>query len=330
MSLVPSLYSKYITKKSNKLLEINPQWKWCPANQCRLVVKVTIPPASSLVNNGHVTSAKPVPIMCGCGTMWCFKCLQDAHWPATCKDAQVFREKNKGYAKTIRNGLARNAPSILSVQVKKCPSCLYPIEKGLGCPHMVCGLCNKEFCWNCLGIWDCRHHCKSTVQKRDVALPVCTKHLRTYQHFAVTHRLARSSKGICKTLKALDKVDKHMEICGKLPLKNNEWKSRKGHCKTSLTLPQRGNCASVQDICEVCSFYFHALLALEGLAILLSFNKDSTDKRLVLTFQRLDFITEKISGLLDNLCYEKDRVERLKHLVKCGKECFITIRRLKK
>ena len=102
---------------------------------------------------------------------------QDAHWPATCEQARVFRQKNKGYAEMVRDSMEGNTSLIMSVQVKNCPFCHYLIEKGYGCPHMVCGLCSKEFCCNCLGIWDYTHSCKSAVQKRDVELPVCTKHL---------------------------------------------------------------------------------------------------------------------------------------------------------
>ena len=33
---------------------------------------------------------------------------------------------------------------------KKCPNCLYHIEKNNGCDHMTCIKCRHEFCWSCL------------------------------------------------------------------------------------------------------------------------------------------------------------------------------------
>ena len=33
--------------------------------------------------------------------------------------------------------------------VKDCPRCHTPIEKNLGCPHMICTNCRADWCWKC-------------------------------------------------------------------------------------------------------------------------------------------------------------------------------------
>ena len=84
MSLVPSWYGRHLTKRLDTFLEIDPKWKWCPADQCNLVVKATIPQSPSSVSDECEDGPQPVPVACVCGSMWCFKCQEDAHWPATC------------------------------------------------------------------------------------------------------------------------------------------------------------------------------------------------------------------------------------------------------
>lgn len=129
----------------------------------------------------------------------------------------------------------------------------------------------------------------------------------------------------------LDLWDRYVEMFEKLPFIDNEWKGRNGHGKRNLTLSHKASSTFVQDVREVSSFHFHALLALEGLAIHLSFNKDSPNKRLVSIFERLAFATERISDLLIQkvfkYCFEKETADRLKHLVRCGNKCFMMISR---
>lgn len=41
----------------------------------------------------------------------------------------------------------------IAKNTKRCPRtwCRVPIEKNSGCPHMTCGFCQLDFCWDCLG-----------------------------------------------------------------------------------------------------------------------------------------------------------------------------------
>ena len=322
MSLVPSLYGRYLTKRLDTFLEVDSEWKWCPADQCNLVVKATTPQGSSVARD---SSALPVPVACVCGTMWCFKCQEDAHWPATCEEARVFRQKNAGYAKVVDN--SQSVSLITSVDVKNCPFCHYPIEKGLGCNHMQCGLCNEEFCWWCLQKWAYDHVCKEKVMQRQVELPVNTKHLRSYEHFAVTSRIARSTTVINKVNKKLDKLEKSLQIYRTLLPKMKEDKPWKSCAERRLKNLAEDNTS--QDLREAFSFKFQALLALEGLAIVLSFMKDSSNKRLAREFERLFFIMERLNEILQDLdtCICQETLVRLKHFVACGKECLFVIYR---
>ena len=331
MSLVPSLYGRHLTKRLDSSLEMDPEWKWCPADQCKLVVKATTQPKTSAVHDTKGgSSIQPVPVVCACGSMWCFKCQNDAHWPATCEEARVFRQKNEVYARMVKN--SQSVSLVTSVDVKNCPSCHYPIEKGPGCNHMHCGLCSSDFCWWCLQIWDLevQHICeeKDKVVKRQVELPISTKHLRSYKHFAVTSRIARSLTLVSEVNKKLDKLEKELQIYSTLlpkVKKDKPWRSCVERRLKNLTTNN-----ITKDLREGFSFKFQALLALEGLAIVLSFMKDSTNKRLAWEFERLFFIIERMNEILPDLnksiCSE-EAFKRLKHFVACGKECLFVINR---
>lgn len=330
MSLVPSLYGRHVAKRLDTFLEMDPEWKWCPADQCKLVVKAT---SSQNISGRHLTSldaVQPVPVVCVCGTMWCFKCQEDAHWPATCDEARIFRQRNEGYAKMIIN--SQSTSLITSVNVKNCPFCHYPIEKGPGCNHMVCGLCSKEFCWWCLQKWSWDHVCqaKHQVTKREVDLPVDTKHLQSYEYLAVTSRIARSGALINKVNKKLDRLEQSVKIYGTLSPKVKESKLWGGCARRQMDHFTENN--RIQDLREVISFKFQALLALEGLAIVLSFTRDSPNKRLVWEFHRLFFIVERLSETLQDLntCVHQGTLDKLKHFVACGKECLFVIDRKRK
>ena len=293
--LVPSWYSRHLERKLDSLMETSPDWKWCPADRCKLIAKTTALQCTSRVQEVPGTMIQSVPVICSCGNMWCFKCQEDAHWPATCNEAHVFRQKNEGYAKMLSTDRTR---LITSVDVKNCPFCHYPIEKDQGCEHMVCSMCYKEFCWLCLQEWAYPHFCKTSpfIKQRHVELPIYTKHFRTYEHIAATSRISRSPSVILNIHRKLDKLGQG--------LKNFErFSSLRKDCSHNGCVPRLlnnlSNTNAVHHLREVFNFKFQALLALEGAAITLSLSKETSNK-FALEFDRLLFIVERLDEILQN------------------------------
>lgn len=143
MSLIPSCYARYTRHVVGRELETSPVWRWCPSDCCSLAVKA-VPHIS-----GEKIQPGPVPVVCACGSVWCFRCQDRAHWPASCQQAKEFRKVHKQLYLPDKN-------LITSVNVKKCPKCMYPIEKYMGCNYMHCIRCQTDFCWDCLYLFhDC-------------------------------------------------------------------------------------------------------------------------------------------------------------------------------
>lgn len=94
----------------------------------------------------------PIPdsvagVSCSCGQVWCFKCGEKVHWPASCHQAESFRQEVHK-----RGDDVNDLDWLVIVHVKKCPRCHQPMEKNGGCQHMSCR-CGHHFCWECLGDW---------------------------------------------------------------------------------------------------------------------------------------------------------------------------------
>ena len=316
-----------MTKKLETSLEMDPEWKWCPADQCNLVVKATTPQDLSVdCNIKGDTSTQPVPVVCVCGTMWCFKCQEDAHWPATCEEAHVFRQKNASYAKMV---LTKKQVLITSVQVKRCPFCKYPVEKGMGCNHMTCILCHNQFCWDCLQKWGYPHKCSARVGLRKVQLPRRFVYTPSYEHVAVTSRVARTSNIICKIHRKLDKIGEGLNIYAEcFPLKPDL--KNTSHTEKRLKLLCENKLVTNQ-LKEVYNFKFQAHLVLEGVAIRLSFsNGTACTKKLAMEFSRLLFIVERMDEILKDLNHclvKKECLFKLNSFVKFGKKCILFIGR---
>lgn len=330
MSLVPSLFERLLAKRVDTMLEMSPKWKWCPADRCKLVVNATtIQDSSKTCYAEHSGSVQPMPVACVCGTMWCFKCQEDAHWPATCEEAREFRQKNASYA---RFATRKEKELITSVQVKRCPSCYYPVEKGLGCNHMTCIFCRKEFCWSCLQDWSVstiNHSQCRLVQLTKIQLTTKCVNSVSYQHIAVTSRVARASSLICQIHRKLDKIEHDLNIYSKcFPLRPE---LKKTSC-TEQQLKKLCENNAVHLLKKVFNFKFQAHLALEGLAIRLSFSNGAVgcSKKLALEFSRLFFIVERMENILHDLncCLTRREIlSKLKYFIKFGKKCILLIGR---
>ncbi|XP_041354422.1 cullin-9-like [Gigantopelta aegis] len=123
--------------------------KWCPFPDCGRVLVTS-------ATTGDVATV-PTSMTCGCGTSLCFKCMQAAHWPASCEQIKLYKEeilKQKDYRKLFYHDeeLFEEATTFVEVQGKSCPGCSYFIQKDGGCPYMRCP-CGVAFCWSCLQEW---------------------------------------------------------------------------------------------------------------------------------------------------------------------------------
>lgn len=317
MALVPNWYSRYITRKINNHMELNPEWQWCPGDQCKLVVKATTSQNPSLMQQ-EVRTRSPMPVVCVCGKMWCSQCKEDAHWPASCDEAQKFREKTKGYRDLFQT---RREKLITSVLFKHCPSCYYPIEKSDGCPHMVCGICFKDFCWDCLSKWEGHGWpCPSTRKGHKKAeLPSHLDGLVSlYEHIAITSHIARSSsanvkefkKRAAKEKKLTVNSDTHDAVCRPLGISNAN--------------------AAVELLKEAFDFKYQASLTLEGAAIVLGLSqRRSRDRKLDAAVQRLLFIVTRVEEFTSDSrkpCKFED-LQSLEQFLGNGKKCVFAISR---
>lgn len=67
-----------------------------------------------------------------------------------------------------------NYGKIRFVQVKKCPHCHLPMEKGPGCHYISCR-CGEAFCWDCGKKWgngENHHLCRQVVDNFHVIIIV--------------------------------------------------------------------------------------------------------------------------------------------------------------
>ena len=103
--------------------------KYCPNPRCPSLVFAKDTDKSSSV-------------VCQCGYVYCFGCMNDVHRPVSCKLAR----------KWLKDFIVDYTPAWLESNTKQCPQCNQPIEKNQGCDHMFCdpkaGGCAKRFNWS--------------------------------------------------------------------------------------------------------------------------------------------------------------------------------------
>ena len=125
------IYTKCLLRN---FTESNCDIKKCPNPKCDIYILLP----------GHGM----VEIKCLCGSVFCFKCLEESHRPCDC----FMAEKWKKIMKTDDQDA-----KWIKLNTKQCPNCHKFIEKNQGCNHMTCrktaGGCGYEFCWICLGKW---------------------------------------------------------------------------------------------------------------------------------------------------------------------------------
>ena len=126
-----TFYQKYRKLSIQNLISTNPQLQYCPTADC---------PHLAYIDGLDIKQPNSVPVLCKCGLVWCFSCQKPAHWPASCKEMDIFLKDFKDHEEYMKK--LRYPGSISSVQVKKCPFCHAPIEKSM---YLIQSLLVKNF-----------------------------------------------------------------------------------------------------------------------------------------------------------------------------------------
>jgi hypothetical protein len=115
-----SLYEKYLKFKRNKVVESDPNSRWCPNPNCAQVI----------IREDFFTDYLKCKI---CSTEVCFQCKDRWHPGLLCEEAvdRAYEEYAKGK------------------DIQRCPKCKVRVEKESGCNHMTCSMCDYQWCWLC-------------------------------------------------------------------------------------------------------------------------------------------------------------------------------------
>lgn len=326
MSLATSWYCKYFSWKIKRSITKNPALKHCPTEGCHLVMQVTPCEAHEVTTE---STTAPLPVVCACNQSWCFKCQEPSHWPSQCEKAQKFRDEYKEYARKSKRGKAKGK-DIISVMVKKCPTCSYPIEKFHGCDHMYCIFCRIHFCWQCLttlsdhNYYDCRNR---VIAKSEFKLPTVPKtKMQIIIDIALSSHHARKSTNIIAVQRKLKSMEKGIKAYCYLKtraLKNSL------HSRISSILEGMIKQNTLIHVKDAFNFQSQAHVVLEGLAIILVKGGKNCDVSLHNDLMRLVFIMEGLDNLLKNpgsVCNE-EAVSKLTELIKRGKLCIRGIKK---
>ncbi|KAK3739853.1 hypothetical protein QZH41_009099 [Actinostola sp. cb2023] len=332
LSLAPNSYFKCWGIRRDNALQMSKDWNWCPGDQCKLVAKLT---SNSIA--GYPKAKSSTPSMCtGCGQSWCFGCQEDVHWPATCQQAQKFRDRTKSFFQ-LSSVSSGDDSYITSISVKRCPRCQYPIEKDGGCPHMMCSKCQFDFCWICGGAFDVFDGCDCDVNSgsktEEILLvdEIGNKRFNKHLTVLVFHRTSRNIESLVKMYKHVETVQNAVSSYCQLfqdsrPLLSNKPLSRPHHL---LEMCTRKNIT--QTIKQMVDMKFLSHSVIEGAAMQMATSASKQGHQrlqklcddLHFVIKRLDFYLAK---KLEELCSTKNLLQ-VETLIDAAKSLILSIGR---
>lgn len=125
--------NKYEDFMVRRFLLSDPDSRWCPAPDCSYAVIAT-----GCASCPRIHCQRPE-----CGLLFCYHCKAEWHPDQTCDAARTSRKiPSENLSQNIKN----------RDDIKPCPKCQVLIVKmdDGSCNHMVCSICNVEFCWLCM------------------------------------------------------------------------------------------------------------------------------------------------------------------------------------
>ncbi|XP_054751749.2 uncharacterized protein LOC129257452 [Lytechinus pictus] len=326
MSLVPSkIASFHLQQKINAAVASDKYFQWCPNKGCQCMARFA-PVASG-----------PLTISCECGSVWCSKCMQEAHWPATCAEAATYRA-DKAYVLTcVASGF--NEILVDNVRFKNCPECNNSIEKFAGCNVVTCP-CQCTFCWRC-GDLDSNHNiylCKQAAVDYET-FEFNEEPMEHVYELSIMHHFKRSGIYSFKRNQLAHQLANKVAIT--FTLDNGP-----GHCDRQATESAsakaltfsvlRGKESGVKLLEEInnlfkkaSDFLLEAYSVLEFLEIhLVSFPPCEQKRELYQRKTRLAFISQQLDDILNQRIGDaKGCVERVNMLYENGKSCLFSLPR---
>ncbi|XP_071490268.1 uncharacterized protein [Diadema antillarum] len=316
MSFLPStFFARHWNSKVNTALMLHPELRWCPSPSCGRLLKLSS-------HRTDVGNGVGIPVNCSCGTFWCSECKEEAHWPASCQQAEAYRKEAKTLLKLQST---RDRP--FRVPTKRCPRCHYPIEKSYGCNHMVCK-CGHEFCWECGQNWENGHfyyRCKNEgrwkyqmytiepVEKVEKsALELAVMHHRNTTSVACHRRMRKATK-------LASRMKDHTNTGSKSDSGRNLSHSSPSAAMATSEINPLSYHHEIKGIFRsTATFISEAEFVLQHLEIFLSNAPPGNQKRVLSEHRaRLIFILDVLHKIINKAA--KRDIHKIQHLLHCGK-----------
>ena len=116
-------------------------FRYCPTPDCGNIYRCTTKQLEQFEQG--LTDSKPPGFTCSnCLVPRCTSCHENPHGQYTCAENKEMVE-----SEALR-GLKRK------LNIKDCPKCSTPMEKVMGCNHMICGGCKTHICWECMAVFE--------------------------------------------------------------------------------------------------------------------------------------------------------------------------------